>query len=131
HGDGTATITASPSLSDRGNFVITVLASDNGNGNPNNVLTGSAQFVLSAIADNVAPKLSPIGGKVAIVGQELVFNVVAADGDQDPLTFSTQGLPPGATLTPTGIYGVAEFRWTPTQTGVFDITFTVTDSGNG
>jgi hypothetical protein len=49
------------------------------------------------------------------------------------LTFSTTGLPAGATLTPDVFYGRANFEWTPTAgaVGTYNITFTVKDNGNG
>ena len=42
-------------------------------------------------------------------------------------------MPSGATLTPTGIYGVAQFQWTPTaaEAGSYSTTFSVANNGNG
>ncbi len=134
HGDGTGTITFNPGPNDRGNYPITVSATDNGDGGgPKAALSGTASFVLTANAPNEAPKLAVIGDKVAIIGQPISFTVKASDLDQDPLIFSALGLPTGATLTPSPIYGQAIFSWTPAvaDAGTYTITFHVSDSGNG
>ncbi len=131
--DGTATISVDPTTGDRGNYTVTVTATDNGDGNPADVLSGSAQFVLSVTSFSEPPVLSYIGPMVAVIGQTLTFNVTASEMDQDPLAFSVQGLPADATLTPTGVYGVAQFQWTPTaaEAGSYSATFTVANNGNG
>ncbi len=61
------------------------------------------------------------------------FTVLASDKDQDNLTFSSVGLPQGATVTPTAIYGQEIFQWTPTaaDVGTKPVTIAVSDSGNG
>ena len=46
--DGTAHLRATPTELDRGNYVVTVIASDNGNGTPANILRTEYSFVLSA-----------------------------------------------------------------------------------
>jgi hypothetical protein len=69
---------------------------------------------VSVNSPNSPPHLSFIGNKVAVVGNPIQFTVQAADRNQDNLTFSTSGLPAGATLTPTATYGTARFQWTPT-----------------
>ena len=48
NGNGTATIHAAPQPGDRGNYPVTVTARDNGNCNSAAVLTGQAQFILTA-----------------------------------------------------------------------------------
>jgi len=60
--------------------------------------------------------------------QELSFNVAAMDPDDDLLTFTVDGLPPGSSLdTATGL-----FSWKPTisQSGVYNIRLFVTDNGD-
>ena len=133
HGDGTATIHAAPTLADRGNYVVTVVATDDGNGDAEAVLAGAYQFVLSVLADNAPPVMAPVGDKVAVFDGELVFLVDVSDMDEDPLTFWSVDLPAAATFTPTGVYGFAEFRWTPTaaDAGTYTVTLGVDDSGNG
>ena len=90
--NGTASIVANPTTGDRGNYVVTVVATDNGD--PAAPLTGTAQFVLSATSFSEPPVLSYIGPAAAVPGQPLTFNVTASELDQDPLTFSVQGCPP-------------------------------------
>ena len=133
HGDGTGTIDANPAHGDRGDYTITVRASDDGHGDADKILTGTGQFVLSADSDNDAPQLSYVGPMVALVGQELMFAVTVSDLDEDPLTFSADKLPVGATFEGTGIYGRAQFSWIPTagDVGTSLVTLRATDSGNG
>jgi hypothetical protein len=89
----------------------------------------------AACGNNRAPELQPIGDQVAVVGEELSFEVRASDPDGDSLRFDfdAPGLPDiksKATLTAFAD-GVAIFRWTPTaadrntQPWAFD--FRVTD----
>ena len=133
HGNGTGVIHATPALTERGDTMITVLAADDGNGDPKNVLTGQTSFILTAHAANAPPVMDFVGDKVALIGQELFFQVRVSDLDEDPLTFGATGLPAGATFAGFNTYGVAEFRWTPTagDVGTITLTLKVTDDGNG
>jgi hypothetical protein len=75
---------------------------------------------------NAAPVLSPIGSKSIIRGQTLQFTVSATDANNDPLTYSASGLPPGAAFNAT----TRTFSWTPAanQVGSYpNITFQVSD----
>ena len=132
NGDGTGSIELAPGVGDRGNYTLTVVATSEEAGDPV-PLTASQTFIVTALSANEPPILTPIGDKVAIVGQPLSFTISASDLDQEPLTFSANGLPSGATLTPGHAYGTATFQWTPTalDAGVYGITFHVTDGGNG
>jgi hypothetical protein len=58
---------------------------------------------------NTAPVLDPIGNKSVNEGSLLTFTATASDADGDPLTFSLDGAPSGASIDP--ITGV--FSWTP------------------
>ncbi|MCC6235200.1 MAG: putative Ig domain-containing protein, partial [Verrucomicrobiales bacterium] len=133
HGDGTATLRGATSLLNRGNYTVTVIAADDGNGNAARRLTAEESFVLSVVAVNSPPRFQPVGDLVALIGETLSFQVRVTDGDQDALTFSATGLPAGATFQPTAVYGVAEFRWTPlaADAGTATITLNVADSGSG
>ncbi len=117
---------------DRGDYVLTVTATDDGNAGASLPQTGQASFVLSVTSTNEPPIMGVVGNRIALIGQELTFNVNVSDADQDPLTFSATGLPAGATFVSASIYGVATFRWTPTaaDAGIHSITLRVTDSGN-
>ncbi len=76
---------------------------------------------------NGLPRLQPIPNRTINEGDPLTFTVSATDPDGDTLTYSTSGLPRGATFNPT----THVFTWTPdyTQAGTYAVTFTVADSG--
>ncbi|MDD5106333.1 MAG: PKD domain-containing protein [Desulfuromonadaceae bacterium] len=61
------------------------------------------------MAGNASPVLSAIGAKIAVEGQPLIFTISGSDSDNDPLTFSVEGLPTGATFNP----AARNFSWTP------------------
>jgi len=83
-----------PGADDRGDYVVTLTATDDGDGGGERArLSTSRQFVISAEAPSEAPRLLPIGDKVALTNQTLSFVVGAVDLDQDLLTFSAEGLP--------------------------------------
>src|SRR3990167_6664639 len=130
-GNGTGVLRLAPGDRDRGDYVVTLVASDDGDGEgARGVLSASRTFVISSDAPTEPPLLATLGHQVAVVGSPLRFTVRASDLDQDALSFSATGLPTGATLTPGTQYGSAVFLWTPTSgdLGAHDITFTVTDS---
>ncbi|MGE4182659.1 MAG: putative Ig domain-containing protein, partial [Limisphaerales bacterium] len=130
--DGTGSIRVLPQPGDRGNYTVTILATDNGNGVPAGALTGTTSFILAVRAANEPPVIAPVGDKVALIDQPLVFNVRVEDPDQDPLTFAAENLPAGAAFVGTTVYGVARFTWTPTlaDAGTHTVTLQVADSGN-
>ena len=133
-GNGTGVLRLAPGDRDRGDHVVSLVASDDGDGQgPNFVLTATRTFVISSESPTEPPLLAPIGAKVAVIGSPLRFTVRASDLDQDPLLFSATGLPAGATLTPGLQYGSAVFEWTPNAAdlGEYAITFKVTDSTGG
>ncbi|MCI0535453.1 MAG: putative Ig domain-containing protein, partial [Verrucomicrobiales bacterium] len=133
NGDGTGVIQGTTGPGNRGDYVLQVLATDDGNGGLSNPATGELQFVLSVNSDNETPVLSFIGDRVAVIDHEMVVRILVSDLDEDALTFAATGLPQGATLEPTASYGLAELRWKPTaaDVGAHTITVRVTDSGNG
>jgi YD repeat-containing protein len=133
HGDGTGQFTFTPGADDRGNYTIWVTATDNGDGNGRYaVLSHCQSFVLTVNNPNLPPHLLPIGNKVAIIGQPLAFTLQAEDDDQDALSWSAFGLPAGASLTPSSVYGQAAVAWTPTaaDVGTYTVSFQVADDGN-
>ena len=130
HGDGSGVLHIAPGQRDRGNVVITVKASDDGDGEgAARTLMASTTFVLTVPSIAEPPLLEPLGNKVALIGQTINFIVRASDLDQDPLSFTVSGASASASLTP-GIYGAALFSWTPTVTdaGPHSLSFTVADS---
>ncbi len=133
-GNGTGVLRMAPGDRDRGDYVVTLVASDDGDGEgPRGVLSASRTFVISADSPTEPPLFAPIGDKVAVVGTPLRFTIRASDLDQDALVFDAAGLPAGATLVPGAQYGSAVFEWTPASAdiGTHPITFTVTDSTGG
>jgi len=75
---------------------------------------------------NRPPVLDPIGDKSVNVGVLLQFTVLATDPDGDPLTYSADNLPSGASFDP----GTRTFSWTPSsgQAGTYpNVQFQVSD----
>ena len=127
NGDGTTNLNIAPVDGDRGDHPITIVATDELGA------TVEYSFIVTVEAFNERPVLDYIGDKVAVVGEPIEFTVYVADLDEDNLTFSATGLPPGATLTDSSTYGRATFSWTPTveDLGNYPITISVEDSGKG
>ncbi|MBI2947185.1 MAG: immunoglobulin domain-containing protein [Verrucomicrobia bacterium] len=80
---------------------------------------------------NDPPTLSPIPPRTVVEGNAVTFAASATDGDvpPDPLTFSLEGAPPGATINPSS----GAFSWTPSEAqgpGTYTITVRVTDTGS-
>jgi len=94
------------------------ISDPNGNSVALNVSNGSVRL-------NRAPVLASIGNKTVNEGQLLMFTISASDADGDSLTYSANGLPIGATFTPSN----RTFQWTPnyTQSGNYSTSFVVTD----
>jgi len=89
------------------------------------VATTSSPF---AVNINVAPILDDIAPQSVEENSLLTFDVVASDGDGDPLVLSAAGVPAGATFTDHGD-GTGTFSWTPTtgDRGSYSVTFTADD----
>ena len=134
NGDGNGILHFNPPAGNRGTYTLTVLATDNGDGlGPAGVLTGSYTFVVTVNSPTQVPVLNYLGDQVALIGQPFTLDLNASETDQDPLTYAVSGLPAAAVLTPGTFYGTATLNWTPTaaDTGAHEVTFTVTDTGNG
>ncbi|MGI2336712.1 MAG: Ig-like domain-containing protein [Dehalogenimonas sp.] len=84
-------------------------------------LTDSETISIVVTYPNRAPVLNPIGNKAVTVGQNLEFVLSATDADGNALSFSASNLPSGAS------FSNARFSWTPTQTGTYNVSFTVSD----
>ena len=131
NGAVTGVIRFAPEANDRGDYTVTVVAQDNGDGNINQVLTNAKTFVLTVRSISEAPVISAPRQVVALIGQPVSIDLLASDLDQDALTWSANGLPVGAVITPATQYGHATLTWTPTlaDAGLHDIELVVTDSG--
>ncbi len=89
---------------------------------------GGGQWVTRAWGvsiNNRAPILSPIENQTVKEGEQLTFQVIASDPDEDILTYSASSLPRGAIFDSL----TGWFDWTPDfiQSGIYDIEFFVTD----
>ena len=124
NGDGTASIQLTPAEADRGDYTIVVTATDGTN-------SSETSFVVSVEGVNDPPRWQYLGDVVAVLGETNPLELLATDSDQDGLSFSAEGLPPGVTLTPSDTYGRATLTVTPDTAGVYPLTLIVTDSGNG
>ncbi len=84
--------------------------------------------VLNTLAENIntPPAISPVSTQTVQKEQPLQFTVLAADVDNDPVTFSMAPLPAGASFDA----ATGTFHWTPAtdQAGTYPITATATDA---
>src|SRR5262249_62121726 len=90
--------------------------------------TNSTSITITVNEVNSAPVLGAIGNKSGTTGSPITFTATATDGDTpaNTLAFSlTLGSPAatGATINS----GTGAFSWTPSATGTFPVTVTVTD----
>lgn len=74
---------------------------------------------------NRAPVLNPIGDRTGTSGQPLEFFISASDPENDALTLSAQGLPPGATFDSV----LGRFFWASPTTGAHELIFKAAQSG--
>jgi len=73
------------------------------------------------------PTLQPVGNKLVLVSNTLLFAVNAVETDGDAVTLSASNLPAGATFTPGGASGT--FSWTNAgPVGVYTSSFHATDN---
>jgi hypothetical protein len=102
-------------------FYVTAYDSFGNESTASNIVTSSAvvEFI------NQAPVLARIGDKSVNAGDSLNFSLSASDPDDDSLNYSATELPSGASLNAS----TGAFSWTPnnTQTGNYDLTFSVSD----
>ena len=134
NGDGTGLFTLTPTVGDRGDYGLTVIARDDGDGGgPWAPLETAFTFIATVDSPNEPPAWSYIGDKVAVVGESFELELQAADLDEEPLQYLLAGLPAAATITPGSVYGTATILWTPTAAdlGSYSVTATVQDGGNG
>jgi len=75
---------------------------------------------------NHRPVFDPVGNRTVGQGLTLNFQVHATDPDGQALSYTANGVPPGATFNA----GTRTFDWTPTflQSGTFNVSFIVTDN---
>ncbi|MEA1905720.1 MAG: LamG-like jellyroll fold domain-containing protein, partial [Euryarchaeota archaeon] len=117
----TTGVTASHTYTEPGSYIVTLTVT-NTSGNTD---TDTCMVTVNAPI-NHAPILATIGDKSITKGSLLEFTISASDPDNDPLTYSADNLPTGATFDP----ATHTFSWTPDhgQAGTYpDVYFEVTD----
>jgi hypothetical protein len=127
----TGVIRFAPGAGQRGDYTITVVAQDNGDGDINQVAVQAKSFVLTVRSASEAPVIAVARQVVAVVGQPLSIPINVSDLDQDALNYIAEGLPTGASLVVDAKYGQASIVWAATeaQVGVYDVRLKVSDSG--
>ena len=112
-------ITGTPTTA--GANTVTVTANDGRGG------TASATFSWTIAAANVAPVVTNPGAQSGTVGVAVTaLQIVATDGNSDPLTFSATGLPAGLVISAAGLV-----TGTPTTAGANTVTVTANDGRGG
>ena len=95
------------------------------------VSDGMRQSVLTTelviLASDQGPTLERPAGRSVLEGETLRFYLDGGDPDGDPVTFTSDSLPAGATLHPTS--GLFEWRTGYAQAGEHEITFKVANRG--
>lgn len=81
------------------------------------------QINLNAFAPPTPPVATNPGTRSSVINQATSLSIQTTDANQDPLTFSATGLPPGLSINATS----GLISGTPTTAGTFPVTVTVTD----
>jgi hypothetical protein len=76
---------------------------------------------------NPAPTVVPIGGQTSSDGSPVNFNVAPSFSDDDALTYTATGLPPGLAISPTGVI-TGTLPANASAGGPYTVTITGTDS---
>lgn len=87
----------------------------------------SGENTITVVIEDVAPVLSYIGSKAVNENSSLSFTIYATDANGDSITYSSIGLPSGASFdVNTGV-----FSWTPayTASGTYDVVFVAKANG--
>lgn len=118
HGDGTATFTWRPTLSQAGTYAVRVEARDG-------LVEAHEILTITVLPMNRAPVIAPIANQTVQETHELLFVVSALDADGDSVTMDVPVKPQGALFEPSR----NRFRWTPSyeQEGLHRVVFNATD----
>ena len=107
-----------PDFDQAGTYPITVMVSDGPE-----TISATTAIVIADV--NRKPLLAPIGSLQTTEGSTVAFTAAATDPDRDPLSFSLDPIPAGATFSST----TGAFSWTPTfsQSGLHELALSVSD----
>ncbi len=123
NGDGTGSLSWTPTYVQSGSYPVTFYATDD------SLAVDSEQVTITVLdAGNQPPVLDSIGDQSTTEEVQLLFGVFASDVEGDIPSLTTSTLPTGAAFTDNGD-GTGSFDWTPTftQAGTYDVTFYATD----
>jgi len=126
NGDGTGLFDWTPSYASAGIYNVTFYATDS----LSSVLVDSEVVQITVIeAGNRAPIVNAINDTTIAEGQTLALQFIATDPDLDPLGLAVTNEPANVTFVDNGD-GTGDFTFTPdfTQAGIYDVTFTATDT---
>lgn len=124
--NGTATFTWTPTSTQSGTYVLTVMVNDN---------QGCTQAAMTTITvnepgGNDCPVLTVVPATLTVVeGQFFAFNISVSDPDGGNVDLTASGVPTGATFVDNN-NNTGRLTWTPssTQAGTYTITFTANDN---
>ena len=110
-----------PSSTQAGDYTVTFSVSDG-------KLSVSTNVKITVVDANTAPIITPVPDKTVNTNQQLTFDIIAVDGEGDPLIYSAANLPTGATFDG----ALHRFSWKPTSTqaGDYTVTFFVFDGNS-
>ena len=110
-----------PSSTQAGDYTVTFSVSDG-------KLSVSTNVKITVVDANTAPIITPVPDKTVNTNQQLTFDIIAVDGEGDPLIYSAANLPTGATFDG----ALHRFSWKPasTQAGDYTVTFFVFDGNS-
>src|SRR5574341_28251 len=122
-GNGAGSFTFNPNLSQSGFYNVTFRASDG-------AIIDSEVVQITVTNVNQAPVLDSVGPKTVAEGSNLTFRVHATDPDGTPLTLTAVNTPTNSNFIDSG-NGAGSFTFNPsfTQSGVYNVTFRVSDGG--
>ncbi len=98
NGNGSGSITFQPVNGDAGDYLIRVIAGDDGNP----PLERSESFLLTVSAVNHAPQITAISDTMLEEGQLLALSIIASDEENNDITLSAANLPSFGNLTDNG-----------------------------
>ncbi len=129
-GGGMGSFVLAPAAGDRGDYVVTLVATDDGDAAQSPPATHQVTFVVTVETENDPPVLDYVVDHVAVVGVPLELVVRASDLDEEPFSWSASGLPAGATLAEGALPGTSVLRWLPTFADLGSHTVTVAGAGD-